>query len=138
LKEKAVTKNPSTELHDRRPLNRAPTPPGEFFREILEEHLRLSISEAVSRMGISRQSLHAVLRGEAAVTADFVATVGALPFRSDRPFGVNPLPSSGESIANLFEPEEFSGCAAAVPCVRRRNQSAVDHCIACRESCSWF
>jgi len=60
LKEKAVTKNPSTELHVRRPLNRAPTHPGEFFREILEEHLRLSISEAVSRMGISRQSLHAV------------------------------------------------------------------------------
>jgi hypothetical protein len=44
LKEKAVTKNPSTELHVRRPLNRAPTHPGEFFREILEEHLRLSIS----------------------------------------------------------------------------------------------
>jgi hypothetical protein len=88
LKEKAVTKNPSTELHVRRPLNRARTHPGEFFREILEEHLRLSISEAVSRMGISRQSLHAVLRGEAAVTADLVATVRALPFRSDRPFGV--------------------------------------------------
>ena len=88
MKEKAVTKNPSTELHVRRPLNRAPTHPGEFFREILEEHLRLSISEAVSRMGISRQSLHAVLRGEAAVTADLVATVRALPFRSDRPFGV--------------------------------------------------
>ena len=70
MKEKAVTKNPSTELHVRRPLNRAPTHPGEFFREILEEHLRLSISEAVSRMGISRQSLHAVLRGEAAVTAE--------------------------------------------------------------------
>ena len=88
MKEKAVTKNPRTELHVRRPLNRAPTHPGEFFREILEEHLRLSISEAVSRMGISRQSLHAVLRGEAAVTADLVATVRALPFRSDRPFGV--------------------------------------------------
>ena len=72
----------------RRPLNRAPTHPGEFFREILEEHLRLSISEAVSRMGISRQSLHAVLRGEAAVTADLVATMRALPFRSNRPFGV--------------------------------------------------
>jgi hypothetical protein len=69
LKEKAKTENPSTELHVRRPLNRAPTHPGELFREILEEHLRLSVSEAASRMGISRQSLHAVLRGEAAVTA---------------------------------------------------------------------
>jgi hypothetical protein len=85
---------PSTELHVRRPLNRAPTHPGEFFREILEEHLRLSISEAVSRMGISRQSLHAVLRGEAAVTADLVATVRALPFRSDRPFGVRAVKRS--------------------------------------------
>jgi len=88
LKEKAVTKNPSTELHVRLPLNRTPTHPGELFREILEEHLRLLISEAMSRMGISRQSLRAVLRGEAAVTADLVATVRALPFRSDRPFGV--------------------------------------------------
>jgi antitoxin HigA-1 len=65
-----MTANSSTELPVRRPLNRAPTHPGELFREILEEHLRLSISEAARRIGISRQSLYAVLRGEAAVTAE--------------------------------------------------------------------
>ena len=52
-----------------RPISRPPTHPGELLREILEEHLRLSVSEAARRMKISRQSLHAVLAGDAAVTA---------------------------------------------------------------------
>jgi len=54
-------REPSTELHGRRPFNRAIARRrihAKLFREILEEHLRLSISEAASRMGISRQSLH--------------------------------------------------------------------------------
>src|SRR3984893_18273708 len=55
------------------------------------------MSAPVSRMGMSLQSLHAVLRGEAAVTADLVATVRALPFRSDRPSGVPR--ARGEKIA---------------------------------------
>ena len=65
-----MTEHPSRELPVRRPLARAPTHPGELFREIIEEHLRLPISEAASRMGISRQSLHAVLSGQTAVTAE--------------------------------------------------------------------
>ena len=46
-----MTANLNTELPVRRPLNQPPTHPGELFREILDEHLRHSISEAASRMG---------------------------------------------------------------------------------------
>jgi len=49
---------------------RMPTHPGELMREIIEEHGRLSVTDAARRMGISRQALHAVLRGRSAVSAD--------------------------------------------------------------------
>jgi addiction module HigA family antidote len=49
---------------------RAPTHPGELMREIIEEHARLSVTEAARRMGVSRQALHAVLRGRSAISAD--------------------------------------------------------------------
>lgn len=52
--------------------------PGELWREILEEHLKLPIAEAARRMGVSRQSLHAVLRGDSAVTADMALRFGRL------------------------------------------------------------
>ena len=49
---------------------RVPTHPGELMREIIEEHALLSITDAARRMGVSRQALHAVLRGRSAVSAD--------------------------------------------------------------------
>lgn len=49
---------------------RAPTHPGELMREIIEEHARLSVTDVARRMGVSRQALHAVLRGRSAVSAD--------------------------------------------------------------------
>ena len=61
-----------------RPLKRAPTHPGELWREILEEHLRLPVAEAARRMQVSRQSLYAVLRGESKVTADMALRFGKL------------------------------------------------------------
>jgi antitoxin HigA-1 len=48
----------------------APTHPGEVMKEILEEALKLPVAEAAERMGISRQSLYELLRGENRVTAD--------------------------------------------------------------------
>ncbi len=42
---------------------RPPTHPGELMREIIEEHARLSVTDAARRMGVSRQALHAVLCG---------------------------------------------------------------------------
>src|SRR5215207_8222594 len=49
---------------------RVPTHPGELMREIIEEHALLSVTDAARRMGVSRQALHAVLRGRSAVSAD--------------------------------------------------------------------
>jgi len=40
------------------------------MREIIEEHARLSVTDVARRMGVSRQALHAVLRGRSAVSAD--------------------------------------------------------------------
>ena len=47
-----------------------PTHPGEMLREVLEEGLRLSVAEAARRLRLSRQTLHAILAGRQAVTAD--------------------------------------------------------------------
>src|SRR5215207_3344253 len=66
------------ELAVKRPLRRAPTHPGELMREILEEHARIPIAEAARRMDVSRQSLHAILRGESAVTPDMALRFGRL------------------------------------------------------------
>jgi len=48
------------------------------MREILTEHFKLPITEAARRMNISRQSLHAVLSGESAVTAEMALLFGRL------------------------------------------------------------
>lgn len=53
-----------------RARTRAPTHPGELMREIIEEHVDVSVTEAARRMGVSRQALHSVLRGRTAVSAD--------------------------------------------------------------------
>src|SRR5262245_31398378 len=66
----------------KRPIEREPTHPGELMREILED-AGLSITEAARRMEISRQALHGVLNGSAAVTAEmalrFARLVGGEP-----------------------------------------------------------
>jgi antitoxin HigA-1 len=71
------------ELMARRPLRRAPTHPGALMREILDEHLKLSIAEAARRMKVSRQSLYAALDARGAVTADmalrFARLAGSAP-----------------------------------------------------------
>src|SRR5438270_2591017 len=54
----------------RRPLKRPPVHPGALMREILVDHVRLTIAEAARRMKVSRVALHSVLNGSAAVSAD--------------------------------------------------------------------
>jgi addiction module HigA family antidote len=53
------------------------------MREIIEEHVGLSVTDAARRMGVGRQALHAVLRGRSAVSADmslrFARLVGGRP-----------------------------------------------------------
>jgi addiction module HigA family antidote len=58
------------EYRVRRPLQRAPVHPGGLMREILEEHVKMTITEAARQMKISRPALYAVLNGTAAVTAE--------------------------------------------------------------------
>ena len=67
-----------TDLPVDRPITRTPTHPGELMREILDEHLRLSIAEAARRMKISRPALEATLNGSGAVTADMALRFGRL------------------------------------------------------------
>ena len=67
-----------TELRVARPIKRAPSHPGELVREILDDHVRLPVAEAARRMDASRQSLHAVLSGASAVTADKALRFGKL------------------------------------------------------------
>jgi len=67
----------------RRPLKRPAVHPGALMREILEDHLNLTIAEAARRMGVSRPALYAVLNGTAAVTAEmalrFARLTGGAP-----------------------------------------------------------
>lgn len=67
----------------RRPLKRPAVHPGMLMREILEDHLKLTIAEAARRMGVSRPALYAVLNGTAAVTAEmalrFARLTGGAP-----------------------------------------------------------
>lgn len=61
-----------------RPLARPPSHPGELMREILEEHVKLSITEAARRMQVSRPSLYAVLNGTGAVTPEMAVRFARL------------------------------------------------------------
>jgi addiction module HigA family antidote len=61
-----------TEYPIRRPLKRTPSHPGELMREILADHVKMSIAEAARRMRVSRPALYAVLNGSSAATADMV------------------------------------------------------------------
>ncbi len=67
----------------RRPLQRAPVHPGALMREILEEHVKMTIAEAARRMKVSRPALYSVLNGTAVVTADmalrFARLTGGAP-----------------------------------------------------------
>ena len=60
---------------DNRPARR-PTHPGEVLREDVLPALRMSVSEAARALGVSRQMLHRVLSGEAAVTPEMALRVG--------------------------------------------------------------
>ena len=55
---------------------RIPTHPGAVLREIALPAMRVSVSQAVREMGISRQSLHRILAGERGVTPEMAVRVG--------------------------------------------------------------
>jgi addiction module HigA family antidote len=57
---------------------RCPTHPGELIREVLTEGLHLSVTEAARQLGVSRMTLHRILRGEQAVTPEMALRLGKL------------------------------------------------------------
>ncbi len=57
-------------------IERRPTHPGELFRDIVLAELKLSVSEAARQLGVSRQTLHAIMSGRSAVTAEMALRFG--------------------------------------------------------------
>ncbi len=55
---------------------RAPTHPGAILRENVLPHLKLSVSEAARQLRVSRQTLHRILVGTAAVTPAMAVRLG--------------------------------------------------------------
>jgi antitoxin HigA-1 len=56
--------------------HRKPTHPGELLREDVLPALGISIGEAARKLRISRQTLHRILAGNAAVTPDMAVRLG--------------------------------------------------------------
>jgi antitoxin HigA-1 len=67
------------EYYTKRPLNRPPIHPGEILREDILPALRLSVSEAARRLGISRQQLHRVLACTHPITTEMALRIGSSP-----------------------------------------------------------
>ena len=57
-------------------VTRMPTHPGELFRDIVLPELGLSVSEAARQLGVSRQTLHSIMSGRSAVTAEMALRLG--------------------------------------------------------------
>jgi addiction module HigA family antidote len=65
-----------TEYPARRDPNRVPTHPGEVLREDVLPALDMSVTEAAAALMISRQTLHRVLAGKAAVSPEMALRLG--------------------------------------------------------------
>ena len=66
MKEQRVTGRPE----------RAPTHPGAILREDVLPRLNLSVSEAARLLRVTRQTLHRILAGRAAVTPEMAIRLG--------------------------------------------------------------
>jgi addiction module HigA family antidote len=60
----------------KRPLKRPPVHPGEVLLKDVLPALRLSVSEAARRLGVSRQQLHRVLACTHPITTDMALRIG--------------------------------------------------------------
>ncbi len=60
------------------PASWQPTHPGELLREEVLPALRLTVTETAQKLGVSRQTLHAVLAERASVTPEMAARLGKL------------------------------------------------------------
>ena len=66
------------EFRAKRPLERPPVHPGEVLREDVLPALRLSVSEAARRLGVSRQQLHRILACTHPITVEMALRIGRL------------------------------------------------------------
>jgi addiction module HigA family antidote len=55
---------------------RQPTHPGEILRDIVLPAVGISVSEAARQLGVTRQTLHAILSGRSAVSAEMALRLG--------------------------------------------------------------
>jgi antitoxin HigA-1 len=55
---------------------RRPTHPGEILRDIVLPAVGVSVSEAARQLGVTRQTLHAILAGRSSVTAEMALRLG--------------------------------------------------------------
>jgi addiction module HigA family antidote len=60
----------------RRDPNRVPTHPGEVLREDVLPALDMSVTEAASALMVSRQTLHRILAGKAAISPAMALRLG--------------------------------------------------------------
>jgi addiction module HigA family antidote len=58
------------------PSGLRPVHPGEVLRDTVLPALELTVKEAADQLGISRQMLHRVLKGTAAVTPEMALRIG--------------------------------------------------------------
>jgi addiction module HigA family antidote len=56
-------------------IRREPTHPGEVLSEVLPA-LNLSVAEAAQKLGVTRQTLHRIIRGQTAVTPEMAVRLG--------------------------------------------------------------
>jgi addiction module HigA family antidote len=55
-----------------------PSHPGVLLREVILPALHLTVKETAETLGISRQTLHAILSGKSAVTPEMAVRLGKL------------------------------------------------------------
>ena len=53
-----------------------PSHPGVLLREVILPALHLTVKDAAEKLGISRQTLHAILSGKSAVTPEMAVRLG--------------------------------------------------------------
>ena len=72
------SKSTSSKTIERKPRRggRRPTHPGEILRDFVLPELKISISEAARQLGVTRQTLHAILSSRSAVTAEMALRLG--------------------------------------------------------------
>jgi antitoxin HigA-1 len=67
-----------TEYRGKRAADLPRTHPGELLREDVLPALRLTVKDAAAKLGVSRQTLHAILTERSAVTPEMAIRLGKL------------------------------------------------------------